>query len=153
MAHALIALGSNLGDRRRTLDEALAALAALPGTRLLRRSRWHETAPVGGPPGQGEFLNGAALLETPLSPHDLLAAMTQIEAAAGRTRETPWGPRTLDLDLLLYDALVSDDPALALPHPHMAQRRFVLDPACEVAPGMLHPRSGWTVGALRRRLA
>lgn len=152
MAYALLALGSNLGDRRETLEGALLALTQLPRTRLVRRSAWHATAPVGGPAGQGEFLNGAALVETTLPPRELLAQLQRIEAAAGRTREVHWGPRTLDLDLVLYDEVESNDAAVELPHPRMHERRFVLEPAAEVAPWMFHPTAGAIVGALLRRL-
>jgi 2-amino-4-hydroxy-6-hydroxymethyldihydropteridine diphosphokinase len=149
MAAALIAIGSNLGDRQRILDDAVVQLAALPGIRLVAKSRWHATRPVGGPPGQGEFLNGAALIETTLSPEQLHAALKQIESDAGRKRAERWAPRTLDLDLLLYDELVIDTPELTVPHPRMAFRRFVLEPAAEIAPAMRHPTIGWTILELR----
>lgn len=149
MASALIALGSNLGDRQRILDGAVAALAAQPGIRVVRKSGWHATPPVGGPPGQGEFLNGAALLDTALSPVQLHAVLKQIELAAGRTSGERWAPRTLDLDLLLYDKLLINTPELTVPHPRMAFRRFVLEPAAEIAPAMKHPIIAWSLAALR----
>ena len=96
--------------------------------------------PIGGPAGQEPFLNAAALLETSLPPAELLARLQRIELHLGRTRETRWAARTLDLDLLLYDNLVLNTPYLTLPHPRMAFRRFVLEPAAEVAPEMAHPR-------------
>src|SRR5260221_497271 len=136
MAAALIALGSNLGDRQRNLDDTIAQLAAQSGIHHVAKSRWHATRPIGGPPGQREFLNGAALIETTLSPEQLHAALKQIEAAAGRNRGERWAPRTLDLDLLLYDDRVIDTPDLTVPHPRMAFRRFVLEPAAEVSPAM-----------------
>src|SRR5947208_3146265 len=100
---AFVALGSNLGDRRAHLDAAVAALRVVPGARLAQVSRYWETNPVGGPPTQGMYLNAAAQLETTLSPRDLLTALLAIEKQQGRVREAHHGPRTLDLDLLLYD--------------------------------------------------
>lgn len=152
MAAALIALGSNVGDRQRILDDAIAQLAAQPGIHLAAKSRWHATRPVGGPPGQGEFLNGAVLVETTLSPEQLHAALKQIETAAGRNRAERWAPRTLDLDLLLFDKQVIDSPELTVPHPRMAFRRFVLEPAAEIAPNMRHPTVGRTVEQLYRHM-
>ena len=149
MATALIALGSNLGDRQRNLDDAVAQLGNTPNVVVLATSRWRETKPVGGPTDQGEFLNGAALLGTSLTPQQLHAILQQIETAAGRTREGRWAPRTLDLDLLLYDDLVIDTPELTVPHPRMSFRRFVLEPAAEIAPDMRHSTIGWTIGQLR----
>jgi 2-amino-4-hydroxy-6-hydroxymethyldihydropteridine diphosphokinase len=148
MPTCLIGLGSNLGDRRQALDGAVERLRQQAHIRLTGQSRWHETAPVGGPPGQGAFLNGAALLETSLGAEALLALLQRIEAELGRRRRRRWGPRRLDLDLLLYDDLVLETPALTLPHPRMAWRRFVLEPAAEVAPAMLHPTTGWTIARL-----
>lgn len=152
MAHALVALGANLGDRARQLGGALDELARLPQSRLLRRSGWFETPPIGGPTGQGTFLNGAALLETALVPTALLAELQQIEDALGRVRVERWGARVIDLDLLLYDQRTVDAGELIVPHPRMAFRRFVLDPAAAVAPEMIHPPSGWTVAALLDQL-
>ncbi len=129
--HAYIALGSNLGDRASHLRFALDALAATPGLRLLRVSSFHETAPVGGPPGQGPYLNAAALLETTLSPRQLLERLLATELLAGRTRSIPNAPRTLDLDLLLYADLAISEPDLQVPHPRMWQRSFVVGPLSE----------------------
>lgn len=152
MARSLIALGSNLGAREQTLDWVVTRLSQTPGLRVLAQSRWHETAPVGGPPGQGRFLNGAVLVETAMEPEGLLAVLQQLETERGRGRETHWGPRTLDLDILLYDHEIRDTPALAIPHPRMAWRRFVLEPAAEVAAEMVHPTIGWTIEKLLRHL-
>jgi 2-amino-4-hydroxy-6-hydroxymethyldihydropteridine diphosphokinase len=151
MAHALVAIGSNLGDRARQLRQSVSGLARLPQTRVLSRSGWHETRPIGGPAGQELFLNAAALLSTSLTPEDLLEQLHRIEEQLGRTRFERWAARTVDLDLLLYDA-VEVQSALMLPHPRMAFRRFVLEPAVEVAPWMLHPESGWTVQRLLHHL-
>lgn len=126
-----IALGSNLGDRRAHIEQALAELQQPGDIRVVICSRLHETAPVGGPP-QGPFLNAAAELDTPLSPHDLLARMLQIEQLHGRQRDVANGPRTLDLDLLLYHNQRIREPGLIVPHPRMAMREFVLAPWREI---------------------
>lgn len=138
---AAIALGSNLGDREAALNSALAALRRLEGVEVLAVSRFHETEPV-GPALQGRFLNAAALLRTTLPPRHLLAAMLDIERAAGRERTEKWGPRTLDLDLLVYGEFRIDEPGLTVPHPRLAERAFVLEPLAEVAPAMDVPGAG-----------
>jgi len=148
MATCLIGLGSNLGDRRRALDQAVERLTRRPPVRLTARSRWYETVPVGGPPGQGPFLNGAAVLETSLEPEALFSVLGGIEADLGRRRAERWGPRPLDLDLLLYGELVLESPSLTIPHPRMAWRRFVLESAAEVAADMVHPTTGWPIARL-----
>lgn len=152
MAHCLIGLGSNLGDRPDHLRRAMLALARLPATRLLARSRFHETAPLGGPAGQGRFLNAAAVAETSLEPLRLLAELQAIERTHGRGAAVRWAARPLDLDLLLYGRQVVETPSLAAPHPRMTYRRFVLQPAVEIAAGMLHAESQWTVGRLLNHL-
>ncbi len=148
MPDALIALGSNLGDREAIFAQAEARLARLPDVCALVRSQSYETAPVGGPAGQGPFLNAAVRLQTSLAPDALLESLQRIEIELGRHRTERWGPRPLDLDLLLYGPLVLSTPTLVLPHPRMAWRRFVLEPAAEVAHDMIHPAIGWTVGQL-----
>ena len=150
---AAIALGSNLGDRAKHLRGALAALERAPEVTVLRRSSWHETPPVGGPAGQGLFLNGTALLETTLEPAELLALLQSIEASHGRERTVRDGPRTLDLDLLWFDGVVSDEPGLTLPHPRMEERSFVLAPLAEVAPERRLERCGKTVAERAAELA
>src|SRR4051794_25822954 len=105
---ALIGLGSNLGDRKANIDLAIAALSETPGVTVRAISSYHETAPVGGPGGQGAFLNAAASLDTALDPHALLRHLQQMENRAGRVRSVRWGERTLDLDLLLFGDLVLD---------------------------------------------
>ena len=152
MHRACIALGSNLGHRAATLAAAGAALASLPGVRMLALSRSHETAPV-GPPGQRPYLNAAAVVETELSPHALLDALLEIERRFGRDRGTSgprWGPRTLDLDLLFYDDVVLDTPGLTLPHPRMHERLFVIAPLAEIAPDAVHPLCRLSVAELLR---
>jgi 2-amino-4-hydroxy-6-hydroxymethyldihydropteridine diphosphokinase len=146
LAH--IGLGSNLGDRRATLEGAIIALDATPGVRVLRTSSFHETEPVGGPPGQGPYLNAAASLETTLEPFDLLLALQSIEDRFGRVRTVRWGERTLDLDLLLFGDRVIEVPGLTVPHPRLAERRFVLAPLAEIAPRAVEPRSGRTTSEL-----
>lgn len=141
---ALIALGSNLGDRLERLEASLRLLSEVPSLEVLRTSSWVETAPVGGPP-QGPYLNGASVLATRLAPRELLVALLVIEARLGRTRETRFGPRTIDLDLLLYDDQVIDEPDLRIPHPRMLERGFVLGPAREVAGRWRHPETGRTI--------
>ena len=146
---AWIGLGSNLGDRRENLEGALRALDTRDDVCVAAASRLRETAPVGGPP-QGRFLNGTAELVTRLSPYQLLSALHEVEADFDRTRDVRWGPRTLDLDLLLYEGRVIDTPELKVPHPRMHERRFVLGPLCELCPMRLHPVLG---KPLRRLLA
>lgn len=150
---AWIALGSNLGDRRASLDAAVARLRAADGVDVLRVSRWIETDPVGGPPGQGRFLNGVLEARTRLEPRALLALLLSIEAALGRRREAGVrnGPRTLDLDLLLVEGQSADEADLTLPHPRLEERAFVLAPLAELAPDLLLP-SGRTARAALARL-
>lgn len=152
MSQALVGLGSNLGDRRELLDRAIVQLRTTEGVQTVCVSSWHVTKPIGGPETQPEFLNGAALVETSLSPEALWARLQQIEIALGRDRKQRWGPRTIDLDLLLFDDLVRQGSPLELPHPRMAYRRFVLEPAAEIAPSLLHPTIGWTILQLRQHL-
>jgi pantoate--beta-alanine ligase len=152
MPTALIALGSNVGDRAAMLASAIELLRATPNIEVTRVSGWHETDPVGGPPDQGPYLNGAAVLTTSLDPESLLLALLAIEQQLGRVRTVKWGPRTIDLDLLLYDTLVVDKRELQIPHLRMAERRFVLQPAAEVAAEMRHPVLGLSIGELLARL-
>ena len=145
---ALIALGSNLGDRKALLDCAIAGLRETAGVTVRAVSTYHESTAVGGPGGQGQFLNAAASLETTLNPPALLRQLQQIEQSAGRLRSVRWGERTLDLDLLLHADHVIDTPELRLPHPRMSVRRFVLAPSAEVAPDAIDPLTGRTVRQL-----
>ncbi|MCE9606607.1 MAG: 2-amino-4-hydroxy-6-hydroxymethyldihydropteridine diphosphokinase [Planctomycetia bacterium] len=152
MPTAIVSLGSNLGDRAATLDSGLAALHATNGVRVVRRSTWYETSPIGGPEYQEPFLNGAALLETTLPPTALLNVLQHIENEHGRVRETHWGPRTLDLDLLIYDDLVQATSRLVVPHPRLSFRKFVLQGVVEVAPTASHPILHRTFVELQRHL-
>jgi 2-amino-4-hydroxy-6-hydroxymethyldihydropteridine diphosphokinase len=145
---ALIGLGSNLGDRKAQLDDAVAALAEARGVVLRSVSRYHETAPVGGPEGQGDYLNAAAVVETTLEPLELLHVLQEIEHRAGRVRAVRWGPRTLDLDLLLFGDEVIATTELQVPHPRMAERLFVLAPLAEIAPEAVDPVTARTIAEL-----
>ncbi len=141
MQQACIGLGSNLDDPVRQVDSALSELADLPLTRLLRHSSLYRSAPM-GPADQPDYVNAAALLETALEPLELLDALQAIEAAHGRRRAQRWGPRTLDLDLLVYADLRLDHPRLVLPHPGIGERAFVLVPMAEIVPDMMIPGVG-----------
>ncbi|MGH7337010.1 MAG: 2-amino-4-hydroxy-6-hydroxymethyldihydropteridine diphosphokinase [Myxococcota bacterium] len=145
---AYIALGSNLGDRERHLGAALAALRALRGVRGVELSRVYETDPV-GPGEQGPYLNAVARVRTDLPPRALLDRLLAIERSEGRVR----GPernasRTLDLDLLLYGEREIDEPGLVVPHPRIAERPFVLEPLCDLAPDLVLPGAAASVSAL-----
>lgn len=142
MSHVFLALGSNLGDRHAILEAARKAVSALPQTRLLAMSPVYETTPVGGPAGQHPFLNAAMEIETQLVPQELLAALQAIEAQAGRepvAQRERWGPRVLDIDILLYDRRTVTQPGLKIPHPRMHERWFVLRPLADLAPDLEHP--------------
>lgn len=152
MPRALVALGANLGDRELTLTQAVARLRAHRQITSLRPSTWHETAPVGGRAGQAPFLNAALAFETSLSAGQLHAVLAEIERELGRTRGERWDPRPIDLDLLLYGNERITTPTLVVPHPRMAFRRFVLEPAVEVAADMIHPSIGWSVRQLLEHL-
>jgi 2-amino-4-hydroxy-6-hydroxymethyldihydropteridine diphosphokinase len=149
MTVAAIAIGSNLGDRDANLRQAVAGLKRLGEVKAV--SSFYETEPVGYTE-QPLFLNAAALVETELEPLPLLNALLEIERAAGRDRaiSPPKGPRTLDLELLLYGDCVISTATLSVPHPEMHARRFVLEPLAEIAPAWLHPVLGKTVRELLR---
>jgi 2-amino-4-hydroxy-6-hydroxymethyldihydropteridine diphosphokinase len=149
---AFVALGSNLGDRESTICGALAALASQPGVTVAAVSTLIDTEPV-GVVDQPRFLNGVAALDTDLSARELLALLLDVEHRFGRRREgvPPQGPRTLDLDLVLYADAEIDEPGLTVPHPRLHERDFVLGPLAEVAPGLEVPGKG-KVETLRARL-
>ncbi len=132
---AFLSLGSNLGDRRRFLADAVRSL----GTEVTAVSPVYETAPVGGP-DQGAFLNVVVELATARSPHELLGICHRLESAAERVRLERWGPRTLDVDIIWIDGTTVDEPELQVPHPRWAERRFVLVPLADLAPDLVAPR-------------
>ena len=142
MPRAYVGLGANLGEREAALSAALAALEATAGIDVVAVSTFRETDPVDYL-DQPRFLNAAAALETTLSPRELLDALLKVEHALGRTREGPrFGPRTIDLDLLLYGDESLDEPGLTVPHPRLHGRAFVLEPLAELDPGLVVPGHG-----------
>lgn len=138
MVHVFLGLGSNVGDRARNLFSAHDHIITTKGIQPLRLSRFYETAPIGGP-SQPMFLNAVLSMETVLSPHQLLDRFQSIETAMGRIRSVKWGPRNIDIDILLYGDEIVDDQQLKIPHPLMHTRLFVLEPFVEIAPGVVHP--------------
>lgn len=149
---AYIALGSNLGHRLDHLHAAALALAAHPQIRLTGHSGIYETAPVGGPVGQGAFLNAVLEVKTSLTANELLRLMQSIEDQQGRQRIEHWGPRTLDLDLLIFGAEIVLAPDLTIPHPRLTERNFVLAPFCDLAPDLIIPGTSQTVKEMYRRV-
>jgi 2-amino-4-hydroxy-6-hydroxymethyldihydropteridine diphosphokinase len=139
MTTAYIALGSNLGDREDYLQRALTALRQTEGVEVSRISPVYETRPVGGPAGQGAYLNAVVEVRTERSAQDLLDVLLAIEQSLGRERHERYGPRTIDLDLLLYGKLTHEDARLIVPHPRLHERLFVLQPLTQLAPGLMHP--------------
>ena len=141
MPRAYVGLGANLGDRDVTLEQALALLEAVPGVEVRAVSTLRETDPV-GVVDQPRFLNGAVAVDTTLSARELLDGLLAIERALGRERGERWGPRIVDLDLLLYGDEVVDEPGLRVPHPRLHERRFALEPLAELDPGLEIPGRG-----------
>ncbi len=147
-----VAMGSNLGDRDAHLAAGLAALRATAGIEVVAVSPLYETDPV-GPPPQGPYLNGAIELATTLTPDALLERLLEIEVSQGRTRGPDRNaPSTLDLDLLLYGDRKLAGPDLEVPHPRLADRPFVLEPLCDLAPDLIHPTLGETIETLARKV-
>ncbi|MEP7334387.1 MAG: 2-amino-4-hydroxy-6-hydroxymethyldihydropteridine diphosphokinase [Actinomycetota bacterium] len=150
MARAYVGLGANLGDREGALRAAVAALAAMEGVQVVAVSTFRETDPVDYL-DQPRFLNGAAALETTLSPRELLDALLEVERSLGRTRQgLRFGPRTIDLDLLLHGDRSIDEPGLTVPHPRLHARAFALEPLAELDPGLVVPGHGPLETLLRK---
>ena len=147
-----IGVGSNEGDRLAHISNAITGLGAVDGVHVVQMAPIIETEPMGGPP-QGLYLNTAVELDTVLVPRELLSALKMIEQQLGRTPASErWGPRPIDLDILLYDEVVLNEPALTIPHPRMHQRCFVLEPLAQLAPEVVHPTLRLTVSELLAQL-
>ena len=149
--YAYIALGSNMGDKKAYLDGAVKALEQTPGCSVEKVSTYIVTEPYGGVE-QDDFLNGCLLLKTLMQPQELLCRLHEIEQEAHRERIIRWGPRTLDLDILMYDDEIVETDDLIIPHVEMHLRRFVLEPLAEIAPGKLHPILGKTARQMLKEL-
>jgi 2-amino-4-hydroxy-6-hydroxymethyldihydropteridine diphosphokinase len=147
---AAIALGSNVGDSYTILQTALRTLDQTPGITVKACSPVYQTVAIGPP--QPDILNACALLSTTLDPPSLMTAMLAIEASFGRVRRERWGPRSLDLDLLLFDDVILQQPGLTLPHPRMTQRAFVLVPLLDIAPHWVEPISRQTIATLAQQV-
>lgn len=150
MALAAIALGSNLGNSLALVVAAVQTLSRKPDIILVSQSHWYQTIAIG--PIQPDYVNGCVVVKTVRSPQSLLQLLLDIEQQFGRERTEHWGPRTLDLDLLLYDAVVLQTPFLTLPHPRMTERAFVLIPLSELLPQWVDPLSGLTILQFRDRV-
>jgi 2-amino-4-hydroxy-6-hydroxymethyldihydropteridine diphosphokinase len=146
IAQCAIALGSNLGDSLTILEKSLKILSQTPKITVKSHSSWYRTVPVGPP--QPDYLNGCALLDVQLTPEALLETLLDVEQQLGRVRLQRWGPRTLDLDLLLYDDRILETAKLQIPHPRMRERAFVLVPLAEIAPDWLDPVSKKAIAQL-----
>ena len=150
MPYAYIGFGSNVGDRLSYIRHALECLSGEECTSVVRVSSIYETEPVGNDE-QDWFLNGVARVETDVLPQKLLAILQEIERKIGRQERERWGPREIDLDILIYDQFCVSTPRLTIPHPEVHQRRFVLEPFAEIAPDVIHPIFQERIDALLRR--
>jgi len=152
MARVFIGIGSNEGDRLANISQAVQRLGSIPGIRVIQMATIYETQPVGGPP-QPEFLNTVVELDTALSPHELLRLVKTLEQQLGRLAAAQrWGPRRIDLDILVYDDQVIQEPQLVIPHAQLHTRRFVLEPLAQLAPELIHPVLGQTIAELLAHL-
>jgi len=149
---AYIALGANLGDRRKNIETALDHIAKTDGVSIVRVSALLDNPAVGGPPDSPPFLNAAAELKTTLGSHALLHRLLEIERQMGRIRRERWEPRPIDIDLLLYGDQIISSQELVIPHPLMHERRFVLQPLAEIAPEAVHPVLQMTIAGLLENL-
>ncbi|MBD2681673.1 2-amino-4-hydroxy-6-hydroxymethyldihydropteridine diphosphokinase [Nostoc paludosum FACHB-159] len=149
-AKTALALGSNMGDSQAILEAAIATLAQTPGIFLEAKSNWYKTKALGPP--QPDYLNGCVTLQVEMLPQELLENLLKIERQFGRVRQERWGPRTLDLDLLLYDDFIVDTPNLQIPHPEMRDRAFVLVPLAEIASDWVEPVSGRVIKELLKEV-
>ena len=149
---AYLGLGANLGDREKNIRSALEALAATEGVWIGRVSSLLENPAVGGPADSPPFLNAAAEIKTTLGSHALLHRTLEIEKSLGRVRVQKWEPRTIDIDILLFGDQIISSQELVVPHPLMHERRFVLGPLAEIAPGAVHPVLQMTIGGLWENL-
>ena len=145
MTDLLLAFGANIGDTRGQILDAWNRIGQIPGVCCRRLSSFYVTEPVGGPENQPKFLNCAGLVGTELSPEQFLDEITKIESEMGRVRTEHWGPRTIDIDILLFGSHVIQTDRLTIPHPRMHVRSFVLDPAAEIASEMIHPLLGKSI--------
>ncbi|MGN0931363.1 MAG: 2-amino-4-hydroxy-6-hydroxymethyldihydropteridine diphosphokinase [Thermoguttaceae bacterium] len=145
----LVSIGTNIGDLKGNLERALQFLTSLTSIQILKKSSYYQTFPVGGPKDQPSFLNMAILLKTTLSPNELLQELHAIEKMMKRKREVFWGPRVIDLDIILYGNTVLESEELTIPHPRFQWRDFVLSPACEIGPHILVPVFNLTVEELK----
>jgi len=151
MTPVYIGLGSNIGNRKENMRAVYGHIIAIRGIQPVRCSRFYETVPVGGPQ-QPMFLNAVLEVKTSLAPHELLKRFQRIEDLMGRTRSIKWGPRSIDIDILLYGDEIVDDEQLKIPHPLMHTRLFVLEPFVEIAPNVVHPILQKTILQLYREL-
>ena len=149
---AYLGIGSNMGDRAAYINKALAMLQATPGIKLLKISEFFETEPIGGPDNQGDYLNGAVMLECQLPATGLLELLLNIENKLDRKREIQWDARTIDLDILLFGDHEIDMPDLKVPHPLMAKRLFVMEPLAQIAPEVFHPSLKQTAAEILEQL-
>ncbi len=147
MTNVFLSLGSNMGDKKAYLEKAITSLKNLPQTTLLGVSSFYQTV-AWGKTDQDDFINAVCQLETCLGPHELLKQCQAIEQRLGRERHEHWGPRTVDIDLLLYGSETIDTADLTVPHPYMTQRAFVLVPLIEIAPDLVFPNTKQTVATL-----
>jgi 2-amino-4-hydroxy-6-hydroxymethyldihydropteridine diphosphokinase len=145
MATCLISLGANIGHREQAIAQAISAIQECTAVSACHCSSFFETIAAGGPPDQPRFINAVARLETSLKPAEVLKKLFRVEKQLGRTRQQIWESRVLDLDLLLYDHKIQNDADLILPHPRMILRRFILEPACEIAGELTHPQTKWSL--------